>query len=427
MGRGRGAWTVRSLKTSGPEPDKKSMRPLPLRVVLIAAVVAATLIPARAAFAFSDVTRDYWDYDAITYMATTNTWMQDYGIDLFKPTAKEIRNYLARTLVEMYAPNEPIDPTITFPDLPTTDPFYPFANVVVKLDWIKKYNDGRWAGNSAVPTSLFDRAIINALGLSAPVAGLAAIHEDDGSRYVVGDRFPHMQLARWLGLHYNHDDESMDLQSSTHMPRDEIAYSLWTAENLSSWQLDGTSIFDDIALPTVSGIRQTITSFALNQIGFPYIWAGEWNAKSPPGYCCGDQPQGGMDCSGFVWWVEKKNEDNYNAAQFRTYDGWSVHQRSSSEMAESTGTQLAFADLKPTNLMFFASDGGSSWADVDHVGIYLGNDWMIHSTDGGPQIEWVGDGYYFDNFVYGRALKSTSDTAPVSPDFVFDGDPAIGP
>ena len=403
------------------------MRPLPLRALLIAAVIAATLIPARAAFAFTDVPTDYWAYEAITFMATTNTWMQDYGTGLFKPTSKEIRNYLARTLVEMYAPTEPIDPSITFTDLPTTDPFYPYANVVVKLDWLPKYLDGRWAGGSAVPASLFDRAIIDALGLSAPVAGLAAIHEDDGSPYVVGDRFPHMQLARWLGLHYDHDDESKDIQATTHIKRDEVAYSLWTAWNLSSWQLDGTSIFDDITLPSVSGIRQTVTSFALNQIGFPYIWGGEWNAKSPPGYCCGDQPQAGMDCSGFVWWVEKKNEDNYNAAQFRSYGGWSVHQRSSSEMAEFTTTQLAFADLKPTNLMFFASGGGDTWADVDHVGIYLGNNWMIHSTAGGPQLDWVGDGYYFDNFVYGRELKSTSDSGPVRPDFVLGGDRPVGP
>jgi hypothetical protein len=26
------------------------------------------------------------------------------------------------------------------------------------------------------------------------------------------------------------------------------------------------------------------------------VWGGEWNTKTPSGYCCGAQPIGGMDC-----------------------------------------------------------------------------------------------------------------------------------
>jgi cell wall-associated NlpC family hydrolase len=103
-----------------------------------------------------------------------------------------------------------------------------------------------------------------------------------------------------------------------------------------------------------------------------------------------------------------------------------LHERSSYQMAEFAPTQIKFKDLLPGNLMFFASNGGSTWSDVDHVGIFLGNNWMIHSTDGGPQIEWVGDGYYYDNYVFGRGLKS-KDLGPAG---VFDltaGEPAIGP
>ena len=133
---------------------------------------------------------------------------------------------------------------------------------------------------------------------------------------------------------------------------------------------------------------------------------------SPPGYCCGYQPQGGFDCSGFMWWVLKKAEDGYNSAQFRSTIGWSLHQRTSSQMAQVAPTKLSYDSLKIGNLMFFASNGGTSWQDVDHVGMYLGNDWMIHSTGGGPQLEWAGSGWYHDHFVYGRALTSTGPSAP---------------
>ena len=56
--------------------------------------------------------------------------------------------------------------------------------------------------------------------------------------------------------------------------------------------------------------------------------------------------------------------------------------------------------------MFFASNGGDTYSSVDHVGLYLGNNWMIHSasSNDGPVIDWVGSGYYYDKFVYGRRL-----------------------
>jgi cell wall-associated NlpC family hydrolase len=184
-------------------------------------------------------------------------------------------------------------------------------------------------------------------------------------------------------------------------------------------------MFDDVGIGDASKNGTNMTQFALNQIGYPYIYAGEWNAKSPAGYCCGSQPQGGFDCSGFVWWVIKKHEDGYNAAQFHPdYKGWVLHERGSSQMAQMTTIKLTWSQLGPGNLMFQASNGGTRWQDVDHVAIWLGNGWIIHSTDGGPQLEWAGDGWYKDNFVFGRALKLTA-TMAAGPVRVLRGDPVV--
>jgi cell wall-associated NlpC family hydrolase len=389
------------------------MRPLVSRIVVVSSIVAALVtIPASSALAFTDVSKTHWAYDAITYVATDNIWMQDYGTDVFEPDTLELRKFLARTLVEIWAPTEPIDPTITFADLPPEDPFYPYANVAVKLDWLKKTKAG-FTPDGTIKSKKVDRALVLALGLQAPMDGLNAIHQEDGTAYDTPSKFGAMQLARWLDLHYNHDDESMDLQAGSKVPRDEVAWSVYQAVTLDSWDLDGTSIFDDITLPNVTTVQEEFTQYMINELGPPYIWAGEWDKKSPVGYCCGSQPQGGYDCSGWVWWTLKKNEGGYNAAQYHPdYKGWHLAERSSSDMAANTPTHLAFDELGPGNLMFFASNGGNHAGDVDHVGIYLGNNWMFHSTGGGPQLAWVGDGWYYDNFVWGRGLTSTVPRMP---------------
>jgi cell wall-associated NlpC family hydrolase len=394
------------------------MRPLPSRIVLAVALLMVVLVlPAKPALAFfSDVGTGHWAYDAIDYVAWDNTWMQDYGTGEFKPDELETRSFLARALVTVFAPDEPIDPTITFSDLPEDDEFYPYANVAVKLGWMAQGSGDSWNGELPIKGSKFDKAIVLAIGgLDLAIGGLESIHQGDGDVYDVEPRFAYVQLARWLDLRYDHDDEDADLQKDTKMPRDEVAYGLWMAATLPSYRITDASVFNDVALPSLNdSTKLGLTQFSLDQVGFPYIWAGEWNKKSPVGYCCGDQPQGGFDCSGFTWWVLKKNEGGYNAAQYRTYSGYTLPERTSSLMAEAAPNRIAYEDLKVGNLLFFASNGGNGWDDVDHVGIYLGWDWMIHSTGGGPQLQWVAEGWYFDNFVWGRQLV-TKGLGPMPP------------
>jgi hypothetical protein len=417
------------LKKQAPADDVHGVRRLLFRVAFVVSVVGSLLIPAGAALAFSDVPTSHWAYDQITYVAETNLWMQDYGTSEFKPATKETRNLWCRSLVKAYAPSEPIDPSITFPDLPTTDPYYRYANVCVKLDWIEAYSDGRWDGNGKVKKSLLDRSLVLAMGgMEDALEGLADLRRTDGVKYTWdSDRGPHMQMAAWLELHFDHEgaDEAKELLPNTYLNRDEVAYSLWKAKTTPSWKIDDAHSFDNIVLPVTKTQMQTdMTEYGINVIGYPYIWAGEWKTKPPPGYCCGAQAQGGYDCSGFTWWVLKMKEGGYDSAQFRTYSGWSLPERSSSEMAKATTSQVPFTSLSVGDLMFFSSSGGSTWSSVDHVGIWIGKNWMIHSTGGGAAIEWAGDGWWRDHFVYGRKLTKAP-RAPRFPVDVLAGDPAI--
>ncbi|HEY1332335.1 MAG TPA: NlpC/P60 family protein [Actinomycetota bacterium] len=392
------------------------MRHRILSFLVAAGVIAAVLIPAEAAFAFTDVPNTYWDYDAITYVATTNHWMQDYGTSVFNPTTLETRELVASALVKAYAPGEPTDPDITFPDLPNTDPYYPYANVAVKLGWIAPAGNGDFNPDLTMHVEVFDKAIVLAMGLTAPVAGLQHITDESGYVYPVPEYFPYEQVARTLELHFNHPtgSETMDLLPTKAIRRDEVAYSLWMAKTDPSWLIDETSHFDDVTLPTLNvGVplqeeKRQLTTTAFAYVGYPYVYAGEWDKKTGSGYCCGAQPIGGFDCSGYVWWLLKKYEGGYNAASVRGYAGWSLPERTSTDMAKNTGSHISFGSLRIGDIMMIADNGGSTWQDVDHVGVYLGNDWMIHSTgsEDGPTLEWVGDGWYHDMFVWGRRIAS---------------------
>lgn len=403
-----------------------------IRFALALLMAAATLVgAASSAYAFSDVASGYWDYSSIMAVASARTWMQDYGTSAFKPRGTEPRKLLARTLVKAWAPNEPENANITFPDLPQTDPFYHYANIATKLKWIPRYPNGNWGPNDAVRTYSVDRALTRAVGLSAAASGLRKIHEADGDTYSVGKWFPYMQLAHALGLHYNHGDDSLDIDWDDYITRDEVAYSVWKAYNLESWEIRSLARFEKIALAGLSessGTKRALTQYALRQVGkYPYIYGGEWNDKPPSGYCCGMQPRGGMDCSGFAWWLMKKYESGYNAARFHpAYPGWSLAQRGSADMARNTPNRISFGSLKVGDLMFFATNGGTGAADVDHVGVFLGNDWMVHtsSSNNGTVLEYVGSGWYYDEFVFGRRIIGTSTTASVRPppDIASQGD-----
>ena len=122
------------------------------------------------------------------------------------------------------------------------------------------------------------------------------------------------------------------------------------------------------ATPVLSGNGITPTSFASsggnlpqsdsgivnaakNYIGTPYVWGGE------------SMSEGGMDCSGFV----------YNALKDA---GYKVG-RTTAPGYRSYGTSVNKSDMQPGDLVFFGKNGNAS-----HIGIYIGNGQMIHSSGG---------------------------------------------
>ena len=103
-----------------------------------------------------------------------------------------------------------------------------------------------------------------------------------------------------------------------------------------------------------SYIRDELVKTARTYIGVPYKWGG--NSKA------------GIDCSGLTQAVYNLN-------------GLDIPRNSRAQYGK--GKAVAKKDLKPGDLVFFATNGGKT---VSHVGIYIGNDEFIHAPSRGKNV-----------------------------------------
>ncbi len=371
----------------------------------------APLARAGDAVVWSDVPNGHWARDAIDHVAGTHRWMRDFGANEdgtfpFRPNRLETRRLFARALVRAFAPAEATDPSITFPDVPETDPFFRFANIAVKLGWLRTASDGSFAPTGTVSTVDVHRALVQAVGLGGLARSAEALHLRDGTTFAVWDGFGPMLIGMRAGFRYNHRDESLDVLPSTPLPRSEVAWSLYRAATMPTWMRSYLSPYANVELPNLGPRKLPIVQWAIEYVGYPYVWGGEWHTATGQGYCCGSQPVGGFDCSGLTWWVMKSATQTWSNVPPRPYAGWPLPERTSADMSTAR-PRLAWDEIRAGDLLFYDGDHDGR---VDHVDTYIGNGWAIDSSSGhgGTTIMWVGDGWYRDQFVRARRIIPTT-------------------
>jgi hypothetical protein len=362
---------------------------------------------------WSDVPKTYWDHAAIDYVGATHAWMRDYpaasdGTYPFHPSWIETRKYLARAAVRAFGSGQTVDPSITFDDMSASAPFYPFANIAVKLGWMNPIGSN-FEPNQPVTMSLVHHVLVYAMGLRSVAQGIDAIHTAGGYTFSVPPNFGSIELGMQLGFRYDHANPALDVLPDSPMPRAEVAFSLYRAKTAPSWLISWVSRLGSIKLPSMGATRRAVVQFAIRYVGYPYIWAGEWYRKTPPSYPFGYQPMGGFDCSGLAWWVMKRTGDGWDNAPPRPYAGWPLYARTADGMALKG--HIGYKRLVTGDLMFFDGNGDGV---VDHVDIYLGNGWSVDSSNGygGVSILDVASGWYHDHFVWGRRLIPLPQTSP---------------
>ncbi len=258
-----------------------------------------------------------------------------------------------------------------------------------------------------VTTKEVSRSLVKKLGYGGTARHLREERSPDGWSPEPRKSFGSEVLARELGLRHDRptSEEARESSADEVMPQADILYAVWKAKTApSTWAGDALGSF---SLGNFDRKRRKVVKFAVSLVGTPYVYGGEWADKTPASYPYGAQAHGGLDCSGFAWYVLRRSSAGWDPTG-RDYEGWSLPERSSSEMARATRDRLGFSELKAADLIFFASGGrDAKVSSVYHAGIYLGRGWMIHSSGSraGISLAEVGPGsYWHDQIVFGRRV-----------------------
>ena len=208
-------------------------------------------------------------------------------------------------------------------------------------------------------------------------------------------------VARLLGLRINHPREREDLELQLAQPatRAEAAYSV--ARLLALRESDVEHVRELLAtfrVPALTEAQAAVLTRALALVGAPYVWAG---TSERPQLLGGKTQPGGFDCSGFVWRVYKLRRLTAAPAVAAELRG-----RTSFVMSGEVPPALRVprVALQPADVVFFGSRGPRSKpAEVGHMGIYLGNGWIVHSSRFGTTLQPM-VGWYDTTFAWGRNL-----------------------
>jgi hypothetical protein len=238
---------------------------------------------------------------------------------------------------------------------------------------------------ATVTVAALDARLVRALGLAD-----AAYRFFRGARTAGLDpprRFGTETVARLLALRFNHPagTDELELQPQDPVTRAEAAFSAARVLGLS--EEDVTRV-DELSrsflLPELGDWQRRVLRTAAGLIGRPYVWGGTTT---------------GFDCSGFVWRVVKLTRYAGGDALAGVLRGRTSFQMS----GEVTRAQrLGFGRLEPADVLFFGASGARSKpAQVDHMGLYLGAGWMIHSSRYGVAVVPL-EGWYRDGFAWAR-------------------------
>jgi hypothetical protein len=128
------------------------------------------------------------------------------------------------------------------------------------------------------------------------------------------------------------------------------------------------------------GLKQSaaddVLMAAMGLLGVNYKWGGI-------------SPQGGMDCSGFIYYIFKTSR-NINLP------------RTAAKMAK-LGIPVDKDKLQPGDLVFFATHGNGK---VSHVGVYIGDGKFIHSPRTGKSVEIrpFNNSYWSSHYLWARRI-----------------------
>ena len=258
------------------------------------------------------------------------------------------------------------------------------------------------AANPAATATIgqLDAQLVRALGLLPAARQFTAGVRAAG--FAPKSGFGTEVVARALGLRVDHPaaQDTLELKATDPATRAEAAYSAARILAFGGWEADWVnSLAEAFQLPAVTGLQHELLQTAISLVGYPYVWGGTSERTQDP-FATGRLVPGGFDCSGFVWRVYKLQAYAGADELGATLKGRSTYAMSGEV---KPAQRIPLAQLEPADLVFFGAHGKRSKpAEIDHMGIYLGNGWFIHSSDGGVDLAQLSSDWYAKRFAWGR-------------------------
>ena len=253
----------------------------------------------------------------------------------------------------------------------------------------------------AAPASawLADRRIVDALGLEPERLGLQALTTDDARPLALPPNFGSEVLVRELGLLRNRSRDELERARAQPVPLATLVVMVDRARALTPEDRTRVALFRSIRLPAMSDARFAVVQAALSQVGQPYVWGGDWPSPRSP---WGRQAHGGFDCSGLAWWA-------YSAGGARPAALGGLGRRTADQMAwqEVAREREAVELAAPGDLVFFGDRGTRSRrGSISHMGIAIGNGWMVQSSGSraGVSVTFLPE-YWPEGQAFGRRVE----------------------
>ena len=355
-------------------------------VALVAAMLMAVSFPgafaaggmALAQSTFNDIAQQPAEIQQAIDYSFAAGYMQGFGDGGFHPNEATTRLDCARALVTIFDhAAETADPSITFTDLPASDPNHVWANLAVKYGLMDKLADGTFAPNQGV---LFERVAL------ATAAGMDLSGAAQNVNTLIGGAPPYGgAMAVFMDLHFKYRYSKVWPGQS--YPRGELAFTLYRIDHVEQWRPWYVRESFDAArcvLPAAAAGQFQAVSFGFERLGCPYVYGGE------------RESEGGFDCSGFV----------YNTLSIRM--GYPMMRVADDQARDSRYLYVTRGALEPGDAIFFYEDVPATPSSyIGHAGMYVGNDLFIHSTgsNGGVSIDCLDNNdYWGTHLAWGRRV-----------------------
>lgn len=144
---------------------------------------------------------------------------------------------------------------------------------------------------------------------------------------------------------------------------DKIVILIETAKDIVAKRATVTASVSPVSSVAVSASSSAIVSYAYQFLGVPYVWGG----NTPSGF----------DCSGFTKYV---------------YNHFGVTLPRVSRDQAKVGAYVPISQAQPGDLLYFGE------TSVTHVGIYIGNNKMIHAPSPGKNVMITDISWHVSNY-----------------------------